>query len=298
VESPNGVPKPDTAESWSKGEKLHFILYGTTSIVLRPPSSYIVHLPILKQATIAKIKIKMNVDIEWIDLSKAPLGTNETRAKVRSHAMKATAASRKQTGTWGKRNLRQLPGSRITNEIDQGNSSSMPDDETSTDQVSGALVLSASPGWYPTTVNISPAMPLAGIELLAAEFGVHILDLSALTAIQCGWTACALLASGPSWINGLVGRRRPSYLHCVASRYGSNSCLDDALRCVAIRARRVLAPSGLPVDRSESLQYVAALKSLQKAVDDVEGRSQPEVLGAINLLSLFEVGGRRSLLLL
>jgi hypothetical protein len=246
----------------------------------------------------------MNVDIEWIDLSNAHLGTDKTRTKVRSHAMKATAASRRKNATWGKRNLRQLPGYRINNKTTQGSSSSMPNDETSTDtvgalsQTSGALALSKSPGWSAVAVNISPAMPLTGIELLAAEFGVHILDLSALTAIQCGWTACAILASRPNWINSLVSRRQPSYLYCVASRYGSNSCLDEALRCVAIRAKRILAPSCLPFDLSESLQYVAALKSLQKAVDDVEERSQPEVLGAINLLSLFEVGGHHSLILL
>ncbi|KAI3325320.1 hypothetical protein HD806DRAFT_492649 [Xylariaceae sp. AK1471] len=237
----------------------------------------------------------MDIDIEWIDLSNAPLGTDETRTKVRSHAMKATAASRKKTATWGKRNLRQLPGYRITNDAPPGISSSMPNDETSTDtvgalgQTRGAFAPSKPTEWSPMAVNISPAMPLAGIELLAAEFGVHILDLSALTSIQCGWTACAILASRPSWINGLVSRRQPSYLHCVASRYGSNSCLDEALRCVAIRAKRVLSPSCLPFDLSESLQYGAALKSLQKAVDDVEERSQPEVLGAINLLSLFEL---------
>ncbi|KAI1748182.1 hypothetical protein F4782DRAFT_542976 [Xylaria castorea] len=135
-------------------------------------------------------------------------------------------------------------------------------------------------------------MPLTGLELLAAEVGVHILDLSALTDIQCGWTACAILASksGKSaTINGLISRRQPSYLYSVARRYGSSPCLDEALRCVAIRARRVLAPSQHPVDKLEYRYYVTALQTLQKAVDDAEERGRPEVLGAINLLSLFEL---------
>ncbi|KAI8625035.1 hypothetical protein F5Y19DRAFT_467417 [Xylariaceae sp. FL1651] len=138
-------------------------------------------------------------------------------------------------------------------------------------------------------MNIGPVMPLTGLELLAAEVGVHILDLSALTEIQCGWTACAILARRPKSINGLVSRRQPSYLCCVASRYGSNPCLDEALRCVAMRAKRVLTSSTQSFDKLESLHYGAALQSLQKAVDDTDERNKPEVLGAINLLSLFEL---------
>ncbi|KAI2465832.1 hypothetical protein F4781DRAFT_424511 [Annulohypoxylon bovei var. microspora] len=132
-------------------------------------------------------------------------------------------------------------------------------------------------------------MPLSGVELLAAEIGIHILDLSALTEIQCGWTACAILASQRDCINGLVGRRPQSYLHCVASRYGCSPYLDEALRCVAIRAKRVLAPSYRPFDEPESRQYVTALRSLQKAVDNLEERNRPDVLCAVNLLSLFEL---------
>lgn len=135
-------------------------------------------------------------------------------------------------------------------------------------------------------------MPLSGLELLAAEIGIHILDLSALTEIQCGWTACAILASQPSCVNSLVSRRQSSYLYCVASRYGRSPYLDEALRCVAIRAKRVLSPSSYQIiDRPESLQYGTALQSLQTAIDDAEERNQPDVLCAINLLSLFEVCG-------
>ncbi|KAI1451356.1 hypothetical protein F4805DRAFT_451717 [Annulohypoxylon moriforme] len=208
----------------------------------------------------------MTVDIEWIDLSKNGHGTDETRIKVRSHAMKATAAMRRRTGTWG-------------------------DDGAYTDighTANTRLTSTMFPARLPAA-KINPPMPLSGVELLAAEIGIHILDLSALTEIQCGWTACAILASQRDCVKGLVSFRPPSYLHCVASRYGSSAYLDEALRCVAIRAKRVLAPSYQSFDEIESRQYVTALRSLQKAVDDIEERIRPDVLCAVNLLSLFEL---------
>ncbi|XXH04128.1 hypothetical protein Hte_010540 [Hypoxylon texense] len=231
----------------------------------------------------------MGADIEWIDLSKGHQGNHETRVKVRSHAMKATAASRKRNAAWGKRNLRQLPENLTINEVTRHSASILSNDKPLTDTIGVAVALSQASGKSAWTTNMSPAMPLSGLELLAAEIGIHVLDLSALTEIQCGWTACAILAGQRSRIGGLVSRRQPSYLYSVASRYGYNHYLDAALRCVAIRARRVLTPSCQLLEESESSQYVGALHSLQEAINDVGERNQPDVLCAINLLSLFEL---------
>ncbi|KAI1379011.1 hypothetical protein F4677DRAFT_410311 [Hypoxylon crocopeplum] len=228
--------------------------------------------------------------MEWINLSNGYHGTQETRTRVRSHAMRATAASRRKTGTWGKRNLRQLPENPILDEVTRGHSISTDDKactgtgstvyQPNTDSASSKSL------WrFPRPTN----MPLSGLELLAAEIGIHILDISALTEIQCGWTACAIFTSQRSSIKGLISRRQSSYLYCAASRYGHNTYLDEALRCVAIRAKRIIAPSSQSFDKSESLHYVAALNSLQKAINDDGERQRPDVLCAINLLSLFEL---------
>lgn len=236
-------------------------------------------------------RVKMSVDMEWIDLSKDHHGNRETRVKVRSHAMRATAASRRKNIAWGKRNLRQLPADLVINEATRA-ATVASNEKAYTDVIDSAsqtVALSVLPGHFSWATNISPNMPLSGLELLAAEIGIHVLDLSALTEIQCGWTACAILASQRSCISGLVSRRQPSYLYCVASRYGYNPYLDEALRCVAIRAKRVLAPSCQAFEESESRQYASALHGLQVAIDSVEERNRPEVLCAINLLSLFEV---------
>ncbi|KAI1497967.1 hypothetical protein F5X99DRAFT_420982 [Biscogniauxia marginata] len=133
-------------------------------------------------------------------------------------------------------------------------------------------------------------MPLAGLDLLSAETGIDILDLSALTEVQCGRVASSLLVRQPQRICSLIARRKPSYLEFVPGRYGHSSCLDDAVRCVATRARRVLGPSGQASDRVELLQYGAALHSLQIAVNDPGGTwKSPDVLCAIQVLSLFEI---------
>ncbi|KAI1330010.1 hypothetical protein F5Y16DRAFT_364683 [Xylariaceae sp. FL0255] len=213
--------------------------------------------------------------IEWIDLSNAPGGTSETRHRVRSHVVKKTADARRKNPAWGKRNQRQLPHYVTELRFDQDINSDTVESESS--------VINAT--------RIAQPMPLTGVELLAAETGVHVVDLSALTDIQCVYTACATLASKSILLSDLVGRRRQSYLHFVASRYGSSLCLDEALRCVATRAKRFLGPCPQLLDEIESRQYMKALKALQEAVDDEEERKQPEVLASINLLSLFELLG-------
>ncbi|KAI0205315.1 hypothetical protein F4808DRAFT_411281 [Astrocystis sublimbata] len=240
---------------------------------------------------------KYNQDIEWIDLSNAPRGTSETRSRVRSHAMKKTAAARRASTGWGKVNTRQLPEFSITQTFGQTGSHVRPRAQrpavTYNEIIPPASMntLSTFHLGHPVDNRLFRPMSLTGVELLASEVGINILDLSALTEIQCGWTACAVLVSRGDYINGLVGpsRRRSTYLHSVASRYGSSPCLDAALRCVAVRARKVLGPPAQDCDERESLQYVAALQLLQKSMDHVEERKQPEVLAAINLLSLFEL---------
>ncbi|OTA99753.1 hypothetical protein M426DRAFT_16150 [Hypoxylon sp. CI-4A] len=107
--------------------------------------------------------------------------------------------------------------------------------------------------------------------------------------VQCGWTACSILATQRYSITGLASRRQSSSISYVATAYRCSPYLDEALRCVAIRSKRVLAPTSSFFDKAESSHYGAALRSLQKAIDDPVERNQPGVLGAIHLLSLFEL---------
>ncbi|KAI1263721.1 hypothetical protein F5Y18DRAFT_438050 [Xylariaceae sp. FL1019] len=221
--------------------------------------------------------------MEWIDLSLAPLGTRETRARVRSHVTKAYGPATRKPLAWRRHNLRQQPV------FENSNSNAF--------DVSNPVPENAEPSDTPYQSQapvppkcFSPPMPVSGIELLAAESGMHILDLSALTVMQCGWTACAILASGPHVSNGLVTlRQKSSYLYSVAQRYGSSPVLDTALRCVATRARRVLFSHHHNLDNFECRQYVTALQALQTVVDNPNESQKPEVLGAISLLNLYEI---------
>ena len=92
-------------------------------------------------------------------------------------------------------------------------------------------------------------------------------------------------------LNCLISRRRRSYLSFVPSRYGHSPFLDEAIRCLAVRARRVLVPSARPPETLEMMQYGRALQSLQAAVNS-EDWASPDVLCAVEILSMFEVGYR------
>ncbi|KAI0143401.1 hypothetical protein GGR57DRAFT_484075 [Xylariaceae sp. FL1272] len=233
--------------------------------------------------------------MEWIDLSHAPLGTRETRAKVRSHVTKAYGPATKKPLAWRRRNLRQTPLFEDTKRNSYDASKTVPANAKLSRTPHRSETL-ASPRSFTQNndslarLSSSPPMPLSGIELLAAESGMHILDLSALTVMQCGWTACAILASGPNVLNGLVTlRQKSSYLYSIAQRYGSSPLLDTALRCVATRARRILFSHHHTIDSSEFRQYVTALQTLQIAVNSTDESQRPEMLGAINLLNLYEI---------
>jgi hypothetical protein len=138
--------------------------------------------------------------------------------------------------------------------------------------------------------RLAPSMPLSGLDLLTAEVGVNLLDLSALTAVHFGDMASSHLTKNPSRLRELVSRRKPSYLNYVPARYGHSQCLDDAVRCVALKARRVLSGSRLCNNLTELSLYGKALRSLQDAVDDLGDPWQsPDVLCTIQVLSLYEV---------
>lgn len=132
------------------------------------------------------------------------------------------------------------------------------------------------------------AMPPMGLETVTAKTGLNILDLSALTMVQVGQTASAILELQSNELSGLVSRRRRSYLSFVPIKYGHNPCLDEAVRCLAMRARRVLVPSARPPETREILQYSRALQSLQDAVNG-QNWHDADVLCTVELLSLYEV---------
>ncbi|KAK8115928.1 hypothetical protein PG984_012430 [Apiospora sp. TS-2023a] len=247
---------------------------------------------------------------------------DKARAKIRQKAMKATAAARKGSANWGKQNLRQVPvfveptatastsatatatPQQQQQQPPQGHVKSEPNDDElveltgASTEASSSLSSSAPSSSKNVTSNAllrrtrqarpPRAMPPMGLETVTAKTGLNILDLSALTMVQVGQTASAILELQTNELSGLVSRRRRSYLSFVPIKYGHSPCLDEAVRCLAMRARRVLVPSARPPETREMLQYSRALQSLQDAVNGPNWHDA-DVLCTVELLSLYEL---------
>jgi hypothetical protein len=222
-------------------------------------------------------------------------GNKKMRSRIRSHAMRKTGALRKNSGIWGQRNLRQYPVLHVAATTSTASSISETTSGRSSGDTNGPEIevreYTSSPSDDALAFEpwLGRPMPLSGLDQLTAEIGVNVLDLSALTTIQIGQKATSFLTKRPNHLVDLVGRRRLSYLTHVPGRYGRTSCLDDALRCVATKACRVLAGPGKGECTRELASYGKALHSLQSAVDHEEGWRNPDVLCAVQVLSLYEV---------
>lgn len=134
-------------------------------------------------------------------------------------------------------------------------------------------------------------MPPSGFDMLVVEYGIHPQDLSGLTSIHIGPIASNVLGQGPTKLLPQVMRcRQWSYFDFVASRYGrGHPCLDDALRCIALKTRAVLVPDQRRYNTEALAQYGRSLRSLQRAIDDPKSWVSADVLCATEILSLFEV---------
>ncbi|KAK8085371.1 hypothetical protein PG997_006642 [Apiospora hydei] len=230
---------------------------------------------------------------------------DKARDKIRKKAMKATAAARKGSASWGKQNLRQVPifveppRRHLLSESDDDGLVELPTSAEAASSFSSSSTssrLSSKDGnsnallRRPRQNRPPRAMPPMGLETVTAKTGLNILDLSALTMVQVGQTASAILEMQSNELSGLVSRRRRSYLSFVPIKYGHSPYLDDAVRCLAMRARRVLVPSARPPEAQEMLQYGRALQSLQDAVNGPNWHNA-DVLCTVELLCLYEVSG-------
>lgn len=265
---------------------------------------------------------------EWINSGNNEPGYDaEKRRTIRVQAMKAAAASRKKMGTWGKHNMRQTEVIRYTssknNDSHESSSETYEDLDPPTknsivqrrcsirarDACKSAqghvipIIRYLKSDGKPTTVRLGtsalsqfeqwngrPArpMPLPGFEYMSAHVGVNVLDLDELTSVATGQLAGSLLRRDRTGLDKLIVRRRQSYLFHVPARYGHSPCLDDALRCIVTKAKRVLLPNCVPNGGVLDL-YGKALRSLQAAVNDSGNWTDPNILGAIEMLSIYEV---------
>jgi hypothetical protein len=228
--------------------------------------------------------------------------------------MKRAAAARQRNGSWGRQNMRQYLIVRC--DPSTGNS-----DGPSLDQAAQAYPKEQPSAPADSTVNSRPRqkrmpaeshplkeensasvelttlsrpMPLSGIDRVMSETNINILDLNELTHLHMGHAAGAILSSKPGLLHKLMGCRRDSFLAHVPARFGHTECLDDAVRCIALRAKRFLVQEPVIATETELSLYGKALKSLQAAVNDRTHWTSPDILCAVQILSFYEVLPRPS----
>lgn len=268
---------------------------------------------------------------EWINSSNDDDQKYDSgkRRIIRVQAMRAAAASRKNSVMWGKHNMRQPEVVRYASSRSTDSSDASTDDHDNTEVPGSHAIVQRSSvrarstckpskghvipiirylitDGNPTTTRLGASaftqfeqwngrpqrpMLLPGFEDLSAEIGVNVLDLDELTGVATGQVACSMLHQERTSLDKLIVRRRQSYLFHIPARYGVSSCLDDALRCIVTKAKRVLV--GGVINPALDLQlYGRALRSLQNAVDKSGDWRDPNILGAIEILSIYEVSPR------
>jgi hypothetical protein len=209
----------------------------------------------------------------------------DTRRAIRAQAMRKAAAARKKSGTWGVNRRQHMVIRYDSGEGERGLAA--PRQCSVFRDVDRAGRAASQLGfWFGAP---GKSMPLTGFDMLVADAGLNVLDLDELTCISAGQRASLLLSETPTKLATLFARRRESYLFHLPARYDQTTCLQDALCCLAIRAKRFVSPTSQRDPSGELRLYGKALRSLQAAIDDGQSCTQSDVLCAIEILSICEV---------
>lgn len=236
------------------------------------------------------------------------------RTLIRKQAMKDVGMARKRKGNYGRINLRQPPAFEETDVQEESVASSSesatlpsgsgtespPTSNSSTDEATCDEIVPRKPtkivrrqpvtvaAW--TNLPVPPAAaPPSLYEAMRTKYHIDIPDLSILTSFNVGKGAMYVISSDTSRLTTLLGRHDWSYLDYVPSRYGLHECLTAAVDCVAAKVRSVLTPSNAAMRTAVMNLYAVALRHLQCAIADARQCLEPEVLCAIELLSIHEV---------
>ncbi|KAL9611270.1 MAG: hypothetical protein Q9167_004067 [Letrouitia subvulpina] len=232
----------------------------------------------------------INLTFEFIPSSDGAVPRDgELRQKIRKQAMSRAAATRRQSGNWGKNNIRQYPvyvhdnKQKIVSRVEEifpeeavrssiTNDNNAAADEKLEPNRENRVGLLTSATCVPFQgQSLPPSMPSSGYESMRNRLDFDIAQLSALTT---SWDACRY--------------RQWSWIPFLPSRYGHYACLDDAIGCTMVRVREWLRACVKPSLAATSL-YTRALKSLQVAINDPNQCMKPEVLAASKVLGVYEV---------
>lgn len=234
------------------------------------------------------------------------------RTLIRKQAMKDVGIARRKRGGYGRVNLRQQPlescrgnvaakrsldGTSYDSSATSSSTSTPPTEDTETESVipeNGQLVLAGqtTDTWLSDLDCLMPLNnnPATGYDRMRMKYDFDIRDLSILTSFNIGKTTMMAMSSNPELLSTLFGSQMQSYLHFIPSRYGHKPFLTAVIDCVSAKAHSRLYPPNPGFDATVMRMYAKALAALQDAVAGNESSLDPDLLCAIQMLSLHEVG--------
>ncbi|KAL3420448.1 sarcosine oxidase [Phlyctema vagabunda] len=247
-------------------------------------------------------------------VDKKPTGPQDgaTRALIRKQAMKKASAARKQNGSYGKHNLRQLPVFVDEPVLQppttylvpvrelksyQPNAQSRKADATTAEkrQVANRVQRPRNtnlelPSNRPPVVNsVPPSMSQTPFRLMTMKFGMNILDMSNLTTFHVSRVTRMVLSQDPTEVMNLLRYNQWSFFSYLPDSYDKSLCVRFAVDCVVARVRQILSPAQEWLDAQVIKSYVRALGCLQRALDSPQLVFTPDVLYATEILALYEL---------
>jgi hypothetical protein len=235
------------------------------------------------------------------------------RTLIRKQAMKDVGIARKKRGGYGRVNLRQklvdgntntqirplgeivesIPDSHSNVTPSSGSTPARPDTDTdaTTPEEQQCISTKQAIEWHAKQTWVVPlnGPPATDFERLRLKYHFDIRDLSILTSFKVGSGTLLAISKNPELLSTLLGAETQSYLQYIPGRYGHKPFLTAVIDCVSAKVHSKLYPRNDMFEGMILRMYAKALAHLQVAVAGVESSLDPDLLCAIQMLSLHEV---------
>jgi hypothetical protein len=235
------------------------------------------------------------------------------RTLIRKQAMKDVGIARKKRGGYGRVNLRQKvvdgptdahirPSEELVEAIADSHSNLTPnscstptcpdpDTDATTPDEQQLIATKQATEWHTDQTCMVPlhGPPATDFQRLRMKYHFDIRDLSILTSFKVGSGTMVTISKNPELLSTLLGAEIQSYLQYIPSRYGHKPFLTAVTDCVSAKFHSKLYPRNDMFEGMVLRMYSKALAYLQVAVSGDESSLDPDVLCAIQMLSLHEV---------
>jgi hypothetical protein len=228
--------------------------------------------------------------VQFLFIDDTQSSNKAQKRRIRQHAMRNVAATRKELGTYRKVNtgqypifIEQEPSSVFVDKVYATQSWERHPDESDTSDISD----------YPYNLCTIPCpMPPNDYELARSTFDFDIVSLSWLTSFHFSAASARALSRNLTRFRCILKPAHDvSYLDYVPQLYGQSVLIRRVVDCVLARARKTVSVDGKGMDEQDILNlYGKALVGLQSALGEEGRRWDADVLCSTQLLAMYEVG--------